>query len=309
MSGLRLCFGCSNLGSDLSAAASRVLVESAFDCGFRHFDTAPSYANGLAEGLLGQALHSVRSEVTIVTKTGIGHPQAAAGLRALRKVALPLKRAFPGLWKTAASQARQRTATRGKFGREDILASVAESLERLGTGYVDVLLLHEVLAEDIADALFATLHILRTRGWVRATGIGTAVPAALEIVTQHPGRFDVVQVNHHWGAFLPALLAGPHRLNTHRWLKSGSRIVAEPAFRRELESDLASALADPHNAPLLLLAAARLQNPAGQLLVSSSKPQRLQEFAAAFRSQEFDPLAARLNIHLARIATPAQADD
>lgn len=306
---LRLTFGCSNLGSDLGLKASRALVEGAYECGFREFDVAPSYGNGLAESILGEALRPVRDQVRIYTKTGIGHPKAASGFRAVRKVFLPVKKAFPGLWKAASGQAQRSVVARGKFGRDDILASVAESLRRLGTDRVDGLLLHEVLPDDIGQALFDTLHALSERGCMTTIGLGTTVPAALDILRAHPGRFGIVQVNHYWGAFMPELLAGPHRLNTHRWLKTGTRVTAEAGFRRELDPELAATLDDPVEAPNLLLACALAQNPAGQLLVSSSKLTRLKSFVRASRSAPHAQLAARLNGAFARAATPTQAQD
>lgn len=306
---LRLTFGCSNLGSDLGPAASRALVEGAYECGFRHFDVAPSYGNGLAETLLGEALRPVRDKVTIITKTGIGHPKAASGFRAVRKLVLPIKKAFPGLWKAAAGQANRSVAARGKFGREDILASVAESLKRLACGPIDALLLHEVHPEDITDELLATLEALRAQGSARAFGLGTTVESAIQIVAARPRRFDVVQVNHHWGAFVPELLSGPHRLNTHRWLKTGAQVVADKAFVSGLEPELSATLGDPQQGPMLLLAAALAQNPKGQLLVSSSRLERLRAFAQASQSDDHAAMAAQLNARFTRIATPTQAGD
>jgi hypothetical protein len=306
---LRLTFGCSNLGSDLGLDASRALVEGALDCGYRQFDVAPSYGNGLAESILGDVVRSVRDEVTIITKTGIAHPKAASGFRALRKVVLPIKKAFPGLWKAAAGQAQRSVVTRGNFSREAILASVAESTRRLRVESVDALLLHEVLPQDITDELFATLDELRARGCMKTIGLGTTVESSIPIVARHPGRFELIQVNHHWGAFVPELQAGPHRLNTHRWLKTGTRIVSSEAFRSTLEPELKAILDDPEQAPLLLLAAAQARNPRGQLLVSSSKLSRLEAFAKASTAGLYDALAPKLNAHLARIATPTQAED
>lgn len=306
---LRLTFGCSNLGSDLGVKASRALVEGAYECGYRHFDVAPSYGNGLAESILGDALNPVRDKVSLITKTGIAHPKAASGFRALRRVALPIKKALPGLWKAAAGQAQRSVVTRGDFSRDAMLSSVAESLRRLRTDHVDALLMHEIQPDDIGDSLFRTIDELRGRGSMKAIGLGTTVESSIPIVARYPGRFDIVQVNHHWGAFVPELLAGPHQLNTHRWLKTGTGIVAADGFRQVLEADLKAVLDDTEQAPLLLLAAARAQNPNGQLLVSSSKLSRLQAFASATASGEFEKLAGLLNSHLASIAKPIQVGD
>lgn len=309
---LRLSFGCSNLGSDLGRKASRALVEAAYECGFRHFDVAPSYGNGLAEVLLGEALKPVRASVVITTKTGIGHPKAGSAFRAARKVFLPIKRAFPGLWKSASGQANRSVVARGKFGRDDIRTSISISLDRLGVERVDELLLHEVLPADMGEPLFSTLDELRASGQVGRIGIGTTVESSKEIVERFPDCFDIVQVNHHWGAFEPSLHSLRGRLRTHRWLKSGTHVVHSDPFRRLLDEkgcprEMRQALVESRRLPELLLSAALIQNPTGRLLVSSSKIDRLRAFADLARNGPYDPAAASLNeIFTGALAIPPE---
>ncbi|MGC9313331.1 MAG: aldo/keto reductase [Sediminispirochaetaceae bacterium] len=50
------------------------IIRTAIKTGIRHFDTAQGYGNGISEQITGQALHAVRSGVTIATKTYLRPP-------------------------------------------------------------------------------------------------------------------------------------------------------------------------------------------------------------------------------------------
>ena len=72
-------FGCGSLTGSGPSNPIRVL-ETAFDAGVRHFDTARYYGYGEGEGILGRFLKGRRSEVTITTKFGIEPPRRTARL-------------------------------------------------------------------------------------------------------------------------------------------------------------------------------------------------------------------------------------
>ena len=55
----------------ISRRESLRLLEAAFDAGIRHFDVAPMYGYGEAEGCLGEFLQRHRADVTVTTKYGI----------------------------------------------------------------------------------------------------------------------------------------------------------------------------------------------------------------------------------------------
>lgn len=302
---LRLGFGCSNLGSDLDRRASLALVEAAYDCGFRHFDVAPAYGHGQAERLLGEALAPVRDTVTLVTKAGIPHPRSMRAFRLVRRLVLPVKRSFPLLWSTAAARANQAVSAPGCFSIDDVKASVAESLRRLRTDRIDALLLHEVLPQDLNDELLALLSRLQSDGTIGSFGLGTGLESSVHILQQRPTTFGLVQVNHYWGAFMLPLEPSTPRLITHRWLKTGRELLALPELQQSLSDDAQSAelrsmLADPQAGPALLLSAALRRTTGGTLLVSSSRADRLRQFAAVARSPAPAALADRLNGHFER---------
>ncbi len=63
-------------------AASRALLQQAWDAGVRRFDTAPSYGGGRTEGELGAFLAGRDGVAVVATKVGLARrwaPAAAGG--------------------------------------------------------------------------------------------------------------------------------------------------------------------------------------------------------------------------------------
>jgi aryl-alcohol dehydrogenase-like predicted oxidoreductase len=87
-------FGCSSLTSVGRKQALR-LLESAFDAGIRHFDTARYYGYGEAEGILGSFLKSCREQLTVTTKFGIDPPRRTSSLRIALGVGRQILRLVP----------------------------------------------------------------------------------------------------------------------------------------------------------------------------------------------------------------------
>src|SRR5438552_10259919 len=130
----RLAFGAMTFGSaegTVFAAISKVdqklateLVAKALDAGINHFNTADVYTGGQSEQMLAKALGNRRKDVVISTKVGFRGGDALV---------------HQGL------------------SRHHILASVEDSLRRLGTDYVDVYLVHRfdpyTPVEETAEAL------------------------------------------------------------------------------------------------------------------------------------------------------------
>ncbi|UEP44942.1 aldo/keto reductase [Burkholderia sp. B21-005] len=138
----RLCLGCMTYG-DLSwrpwvmnEEAARPFIRAALDAGVTFFDTADIYSGGESERILGRALRecSTRDDVVIATKaffpTGAG-PNA-----------------------------------RG-LSRKHLLASIDASLQRLGTDYVDLYVIHrfdpDTPIEETLDALDAIVRSGKAR--------------------------------------------------------------------------------------------------------------------------------------------------
>jgi aryl-alcohol dehydrogenase-like predicted oxidoreductase len=115
---------------------SLAVVEEALRLGCTLFDTAPAYAEGRSEALLGRALEGRRDGVVLCTKFG----HTADG--------------------------------RTDFSAERIRPAVEESLARLGTDRVDLFILHNPPAEllDPEAPHYAELEQLKEEGLVRAWG-------------------------------------------------------------------------------------------------------------------------------------------
>ena len=122
----RIILGCMRIAA-LEATELRQLVETSLAEGVNFFDHADVYGKGRCEELFGEILAGnpgLRENIVIQTKCGIR----------------------PGLY---------------DFSKEHILRSVEQSLRRLKTDYVDVLLLHRpdtlMEPEEVAEA-FTTLE-------------------------------------------------------------------------------------------------------------------------------------------------------
>ena len=129
-------------------------VEGGLELGVTTLDTAAVYGGGRAEALLGDALAlqpALRDQVEIVTKCGIGS----------------FGTSFPHY----------------DSGKPSILASVEESLRRLRTDRVDVLLIHRpsmlMDADEVAQA-FSELHTL---GQVLHFGVSNFTPSQFELLS------------------------------------------------------------------------------------------------------------------------------
>lgn len=305
----RLGFGCSVLGPDLNRRAQWALLEAAFDAGIRHFDVAPSYGHGQAERALGEVLGSVREQVSIASKVGIGHPAPAGRLALARKWLRPLKRLAPVLWRAGALRVRHAAAPRGRFGSTEVIASVHESLRRLGTTRIDHLLLHEVQASDIDDGLLVTLQALQQRGLVGQLGLGTTVAHSVAILAQHGHAFGRVQTSHYWGAFTPSLAIPGRRLLTHRCLRAGLQVAQSPGMQAQLTHHPSAAsvlplLTDRACLPELLVTAGLRATAGGVLLLSSSDPARVRDFARWTAAPRWAAEADVLNDCLRQLCQP-----
>jgi aryl-alcohol dehydrogenase-like predicted oxidoreductase len=106
-------FGTWELGGGYGAIVKEEAVAAihrAMDLGVTLFDTAPAYGYGRAEEVLGKALGARRKDVIVVTKAGIGWTEEGKGV-------------FDG-------------------SRKAIMLGLEGSLKRLGTDYIDLLVVH-----------------------------------------------------------------------------------------------------------------------------------------------------------------------
>lgn len=170
---LRYGLGCAQFGKmyvDQTDESAAEIVDAAWDAGVRYFDTAPLYGRGASERRLGAALVGrPRNEYLISTKVGRLVRSDESGAERME-------------W---------------DFSRAGILASVEESLQRLGLERVDILLLHDAYNSGDTQLNLAcgegldTLLDLRDQGVVSAVGAG-ANDIAHQLSLARDGRIDVM---------------------------------------------------------------------------------------------------------------------
>ncbi len=132
-------------GKTMSEAEGIALIRDALKKGINFFDTAPNYANGRSETILGKALKGKREDVVINSKFG-HHPDGTID-----------------------------------FGEDKIRPSIEGSLKRLQTDYLDSVLLHNpdqsILAGETKH--FDILKDLKNEGLIKAYGV--SIDTASEI--------------------------------------------------------------------------------------------------------------------------------
>ncbi|WP_327327918.1 aldo/keto reductase [Streptomyces sp. NBC_01210] len=150
-SGGRLLYGCMGLGGSWDTepygapeiADAEAAIEAALDCGISTFDHADIYRHGKAEAVFGEVLArtpGLRERIVVQTKCGI---RLADGER-------------PGIYDLLG---------------QSIARRVEESLARLRTDVIDVLLLHRPDPLADPDEIAEALTSLHRQGLVRRFGV------------------------------------------------------------------------------------------------------------------------------------------
>ena len=173
--------GCSRLGRSVfedNRKQSRVLLENAFDAGINFYDTAPNYAYGDSERILGDVFASRRDQVVIATKGGYRYSSSARYVRYL----LPVIGPFRGMLGRKRSQLKRRSRKRQDFSPRFLRRNLEQSLRRLRTDYVDLYQLHSPSANAIqSDDVLRFLEDSIRDGKVRyaAASVTTVAEALL----------------------------------------------------------------------------------------------------------------------------------
>jgi D-threo-aldose 1-dehydrogenase len=162
-----------NIYSAVEEPAALDTIDAAYQAGMRYFDTAPLYGYGLSEMRLGKGIARYpRDQVVISTKVGWalvplepGQPQAID----IFAKALPFRGVID-------------------YSRAAILRSIEESLKRMNTDRIDILLMHDPdeavsikpgrdpyevshFAQAMKEA-YPILDDLRRQGVIKAIGVG-----------------------------------------------------------------------------------------------------------------------------------------
>ncbi len=137
--------GCMRI-SDMNEKEVSAFVDTALSCGANFFDHADIYGGGKSEEVFGKAVSaSMRENIFIQTKCGIRKGQF-------------------------------------DFSYDHIVNSVDGSLKRLGTDYIDVLLLHRPDALMEPDEVAKAFDYLKSSGKVRYFGVSNQNPYQMQLL-------------------------------------------------------------------------------------------------------------------------------
>ncbi len=179
-------FGCASLGNLYHAVSDQEasdILTTAWDNGFRYFDTAPHYGQGLSERRVGDALRSPANN-DYVLSTKVGRLLKPAGYAAERHgfvSPMPFDIEYD-------------------YSYDGVMRSFEDSLQRLGLDRIDILYMHDIGAithSDDNERLFPiamdggyrAMDELRRDGRVSAIGLGVNEYEVCEAALEH-GDWD-----------------------------------------------------------------------------------------------------------------------
>lgn len=159
-------FGCWAIGgtwNNVTDKESIKTVHSAIDEGINFFDVAPVYGKGHAETVLGQAIKNLaRDEIIIATKCG-----------------LPWNLNDP------------RKKTRHDLSRNSIFFEIEQTLQRLGTDYIDLYQVHWPDPNTPIEETALALKTLQEQGKIRHVGVSNY---SIEMIKQMQSVVEVATV-------------------------------------------------------------------------------------------------------------------
>lgn len=140
------------------AVSAGELLDAASACGINYIDTAPVYGMGDSEKVLGEALKTRRDRFLLQTKCSLNWRENGGTFK----------------------YARDGYTVYNNTGSEAIRKDVEESLERLQTDYIDILIVHYVNDAWPVEETVETMKQLIQEGKIRAFGISNSQPSDLE---------------------------------------------------------------------------------------------------------------------------------
>jgi aryl-alcohol dehydrogenase-like predicted oxidoreductase len=295
----RLGYGCSSIMGALGRRQSLSLLEAAYDAGIRHFDVAPMYGYGEAEKCLGD-LRARHHDITITTKYGIAPPRRGGILRAARRVVGPVLQRVPALKRrlVRAAGAVASPAEKSRFSADEARVSLENSLRALGTNFIDVWLLHEAEASDLADdSLLNFLHEAVAQKKIGSFGVGSDNAKLPSLLRERTAYCQVVQ--HDWSVLDTLEPQGPafhihHRALTDRLHTLHNNLAADLERCRRWSEATGRDLARREQLAALMLKAALVLYPDTILLVSSKNPAHIRENVRVAEDASLEAPARRL---------------
>jgi D-threo-aldose 1-dehydrogenase len=315
----RLGFGVAGMFHEPSKSARERLLLTALEMGVVHFDVAPIYGLGEAQGEVGKTFKGRRDDVVIATKVGIGMTRGARLLGRAQGPVRALLQKRPQLQQHAKVSAAGPTS--GLFGRllytstfepRAAQRSLDRSLRELGT-HIDLLLLHDPEPCDLdAHALSEFLENARASGKIRWWGVAGEFEDVASVSAAFGTRPPIVQIRDdifsHQDAFAPPESDYVITFGTmarafpriHNYLSASATRVSD--WSEAVGQDLA----DPRIIGSLLMKDSLQVNAGGTVLISTTRPERIRQAATVANN---DPISADASLErfreLVRVKLPA----
>lgn len=184
-------FGTSLLTRNNCLKDALLNLETAYDCGIRHFDVSRLYGFGQAEEIVGMFSKNKRESITITTKSGLSTLQ-------IPLFALPFLNKFRKIIKKSSkiTNTANGLLLNGKFSSTSIQKDLELSLTKLKTDYIDFYLLHEAnIYQANYPEILNTLEFEKKKGKILNFGIASN---ALKIVNDFSilnEKYEIIQHN------------------------------------------------------------------------------------------------------------------
>jgi len=248
-----ICLGTMTFGEDWDLGISKDESKKVFDLyrskGGNFYDTANAYTNGKSETLLGEFLSSIRSDAVIATKYS-AHTKFHPTARKTGEILSP---------------------NGGGNSKKSLVENVDASLKRLGTGYIDVLYMHNwengltpihefmrsmddvvrsgkvlyiALSDTPAWVAARAQTMAELRGWSTFIGLQTRynlLDRSLE-VELGPMALELGMSILPWGALAEGFLTGKHKKDEKkkRDLEEMKVLLITTKWKRMLKSSMKS---------------------------------------------------------------------
>jgi D-threo-aldose 1-dehydrogenase len=287
--GMQVALGCAGLMRVSRRERTRFL-ERAYDTGVRHFDVARMYGLGAAEAELGRVLGAKRDSITIATKFGIEPGRLAQSLSRCQGPARAVLARAQHL-RAAVKGQGEALSTRRTYDVAVAARSLEESLRRLGTDRVDVLLLHDPRPGDSVQVheLREFFEAMQKAGKIVAWGVSADGGQCLTLTESLGG--SIPQVRRNLASIGSALVEPGRRANVFGVIQPAlDRLLAfarsHPEEVRRQHGLMSADLRDPDAVARLLVAEAGRATMGGTVLVGTTNARHL---ATALGARSVEP--------------------
>ena len=250
--------GCVSLSTLPFEKTALKILNTAFEAGITHFDTAPLYGNGYSEKIVGKFLKTKRNKISITTKFGLSpkNPKQipvwmALPLNSIKKKLYPIPNNYNSFQAPVLIDYR-------KIDLSDIQNSFENSVKNLQVKYIDYYFLHEGLPFFLTDEAMKYLEILKKNGDVGNVGIATSQINIKQLKADNCDFWDILQYEN-GSSYHPDDLINIYPNQRHFYhsiFKSSAANNIKPDYKNNING--------------MLLARSIYNNPKGKVLFGTS---------------------------------------